>query len=170
MQYEELIAAGVIVDDEDKHLLESGEWCVWSDRGTKRGRARDKLYVSRVVRSGGKVRQEYLHRVLLSARHGQMVDHENGDTLDNRRGNIRLATATQNGRNKVVQRNNSSGFKGVSRVGERWHAYVCVGRKQTHLGIFDTREAAAVAYNVAAARLFGEFARLNDVFSGEAAA
>lgn len=91
------------------------------------------------------------------------VDHINGNGLDNRRANLRPATHAQNQRNKGLQSNNTSGFKGVcwDAPRGRWHAKICLNGRTIFLGRFDEAEEAARAYDAAAVRYFGEFARLN---------
>lgn len=93
------------------------------------------------------------------------VDHKNMDSLDNRRENLRVATQIENKRNGSLQRNSSSGFKGVHwhKRDKKWMASIRINRKLKHLGQFCSPEEAAKAYNVAAIDAFGEFARLNNV-------
>jgi hypothetical protein len=107
-----------------------------------------------------------LHRVVLERMLGrslqpdEAVDHINGDKLDNRRENLRLATWQQNSQNKPIQANNTSGYRGVRHVPGRkahWRAVITVKGKSVHLGYFDTAEAAAAAYEQAATELFGEW-------------
>ncbi|MBX9583676.1 MAG: HNH endonuclease [Gemmataceae bacterium] len=107
----------------------------------------------------------YLHRLLLDAPKGSLVDHINDDPLDNRRSNLRVCTASENVANGRKARGKSSRFKGVSfhKRHKRWRAYITVHQQEQHLGWFGDEEAAALAYNRAAVRLFGEFARLNRV-------
>jgi len=90
-----------------------------------------------------------------------MIDHRDGDSTNNRWGNLRRATASQNGANSRRPRRNTSGYKGVSqsRRSGRWEAYIQKNRRRVHLGTFDTPEAAHDAYVAAARKLFGEFAR-----------
>ena len=100
-------------------------------------------------------------------------DHKNGNTLDNRRRNLRRASHRQNCRNRKTPSTNKSGYKGVSRVPgkahwtPRWTAQISWrirGKHRVHyLGRFGTPEAAARAYNVAARKYFGRFARLNKI-------
>jgi hypothetical protein len=101
-----------------------------------------------------------MHRVLMDAQPGQVVDHINGNTLDNRRSNLRLATVQENACNKKVRADNKTGFKGVIRKGRGYQAMIMVNKKQTHLGSYDTAEKAYEAYCSAAKKLHGEFARL----------
>lgn len=101
-----------------------------------------------------------MHRLIMDPGPGLVVDHINGDGLDNRRVNLRLATRSQNQMNRRSHIG-SRRIKGVSCTGARWRAQIMV-RGETHkLGIFDSEEEAGRAYDVAARALHGEFARLN---------
>lgn len=99
---------------------------------------------------------------------GCVVDHINGDRLDNRRDNLRECTQAgnlQNARARVMHGSLpvQSPFKGVSGAkGGKWRAYIsAAGQRYIHLGTFDAPEEAARAYDAAAIEHFGEFARLN---------
>lgn len=93
---------------------------------------------------------------------GVSIDHIDGDRLNNRRSNLRVCSQAENSRNRGRGTNNTSGFKGVSRTESgRWRARIVIDRKEFSLGRFDTKEAAAKAYDLAASRLHGKFARLN---------
>lgn len=86
-----------------------------------------------------------------------VVDHINGDPLDNRRSNLRLVTHQQNIRNRGgPQANSSTGLLGVSRKRSKWRAYINVDGKQINLGVFDTPEAASEARKEAEITYFGE--------------
>jgi hypothetical protein len=89
------------------------------------------------------------------------IDHRDGDGLNNRWANLRVATSAQNKRNSRRQCNNTSGFKGVSvnKCGDRFRAQIGVRGRNKHIGYFDTAEAAHAAYVAAAEKHFGEFAR-----------
>lgn len=93
-----------------------------------------------------------------------LVDHRNGNGLDNRRSNLRLATQAQNMSNRGRPTNNTSGYKGVSagRLGG-WRAYITSRGKRLDIGTFASKEEAAEAYNAKALELHGEFARLNEI-------
>lgn len=144
-----------LVDTDDaEHLC---RW-KWSATVTTRGR----VYACRKgVREDGKVGLVFMHRQLTGAPKGMDVDHVNNLGLDNRRANIRVVTRTQNNlnRQKVV---GASKYKGVSRTrGGRWRAEIRPRGVKMHLGHFPTEEAAARAYNEAAARLYGPIVYLN---------
>lgn len=89
------------------------------------------------------------------------IDHINGDGTDNRIENLRLATPAQNSWNRGLNKNNTSGIKGVRfyKATGRWHATIWVKWDSIHLGYFATQEEAAAAYARAAEQLHGEFAR-----------
>ncbi len=93
---------------------------------------------------------------------GEVVDHINGDKLDNRRANLRNCLRVQNTWNQGISRNNTSGYKGVQRSGRRWVARIGIGNTRVHLGVFDSARDAATAYNQAAFKAWGRFARLNE--------
>lgn len=92
-------------------------------------------------------------------------DHINGVRNDNRRCNLRPATMSQNRINYSGMRTNTSGYKGVNRckAEKKWRARIMTNGKRLSLGSFDDPKDAAKAYNKAALKLHGEFARLNKV-------
>ena len=104
-----------------------------------------------------------MHRQLLP--HIRRIDHVNGDGLDNRRANLRPATAGQNQANRSRNTNGTSRFKGVAwfQKSQKWMAKITHNYKQIYLGCYHTEKEAAIAYNVAALELFGEYARLNNI-------
>ncbi len=124
-------------------------------------------YLGRSVYIGnGKHKTVYLHREIMGAQDDQVVDHINGNKLDNRQSNLRLCTRLQNSYNRKPTE--KTGTKGVhyekSRVGsKKWKAYISSTGMKKSLGYYKTRIEAIDAYNEAALRLHGEFARLNDV-------
>lgn len=106
-----------------------------------------------------------LHRLITGAADGLHVDHKNGNALDNRRSNLRVCLPRLNAGNSKSSRG-ASAYKGVSPNASTinpWRAQICVQRKSIHLGSFATGEEAALAYNAAALKHFGEFALLNSV-------
>jgi len=105
-----------------------------------------------------------LHRLILRLRDPQtLADHVNGNGLDNRRDNLRACTHSENTRNCSRNSWNKSGFKGVSwcKSSGKYRAYIQPGKHFKCLGRFPTAEEAARAYDAAALKQFGGFARLN---------
>lgn len=138
------------IDDEDEWVLAGRKW-VASFSGRK-------WYV---VRGKGKTR-EYLHRLIVGAGKGVVVDHIDGDTMNNTRSNLRICSKQQNSWNSK-KRESFSGFKGVAQHKDRWTARLTINGKNLYLGLFDNKQDAAISYNEAAKRHFGAFARLNNV-------
>jgi hypothetical protein len=97
----------------------------------------------------------------MNAPRGRYVDHIDNNKLNNTRSNLRLCTGSQNQANRRLHRNSSTGFKGVTRRGNRWHARIEVHGKSIHLGYHDDAFQASLIYDHAARRYFGDFARLN---------
>ena len=106
-----------------------------------------------------------MHREILRPRENFVCDHINGDGLDNRRINLRICSFSGNVRNSRVRKDNSSGVKGVyfQKRYRNWKAYIYVNEKYIHLGCFKNVQGAALAYNRAAQKYCGKFARLNEV-------
>lgn len=110
-----------------------------------------------------------LHKILYFLHHPHddyslICDHINGDPLDNRMWNLRLASKKQNGANSKIPKTNRTGFKGVhfpSRRGGKYTAHI--GEPSAYLGSFSTALDAARAYNKAARKKYGRFARLNSL-------
>ena len=139
-----------IVDDEDFEYISQWKWCYTINQKSRSGYA---------IRRPGIL----MHRVINKTPPGMQTDHINGNGLDNRKENLRSCTRTQNKANVKMNRNNKSGYKGVSREKKRktWRAHIRIGGKGRALGRFDILEEAARAYDRAAREKFGEFARLN---------
>jgi hypothetical protein len=141
-----------VVDDEDYPQLSRYNWFVTKNR------ANGNWYAGRnSSRLLGKRRTILMHTQILS---GIGADHINGDGLDNRRSNLRLATATQNGANRKLSSNNTSGVSGVwwdMRL-KKWRAQIKVNRRMIPLGQFIEKQAAILARQNAVKIHFGEFA------------
>ena len=110
-----------------------------------------------------KRRTVYMHRVIMGAAEGTEVDHADCKGTNNRRSNLRIATRLENCYNRRAQKNNASGFKGVSwsESGGVWMAFISANLKQLYLGSFDTPESAHAAYVEASNMLHGNFGRAN---------
>lgn len=142
-----------IVSSEDFEFLSQWNWSV--------GGKGPYLYA---MRNGSRPRRKLIamHRVVMQRTNGDaplqdaLVDHISGDTLDNRRSNLRICTKMQNQWNQKRNSANTSGFKGVTKVGKKWRARL--GNK--NLGYFDTAEEAHAIWAESAQNTYGEFARM----------
>lgn len=114
----------------------------------------------------------FMHRLIMKAEPGQLVDHIDGNRLNNSKSNLRLCSLSENSHNRArrdqlrTKKNGAvvpytSRYKGVSGREGAWSAKISANHKAYHLGTFRTEEDAARAYDDAARRLHGEFARLN---------
>lgn len=142
-----------LVDSEDLEKLSKYKW-----HYNLRGYA--------VTNPGTRKEKELIlmHRLINNTPVGMQTDHINGNKLDNRKENLRTATSMQNIWNKPKQSNNTSGYKGVSKVKSsgKWEMQIRAG-KQRISRRFKTKEEAALAYNKYALELHGEFACLNKI-------
>mgnify|MGYP005811340867 CR=1 FL=1 len=103
-----------------------------------------------------------IQRMIMNTPKGMSTDHINGDTLDNRKSNLRICTSAENNRNRGKSSNNKSGYVGVSQAPSgKFIATISHRRKKYHIGTFDTKKKAAMARDKKAKELFGEFAYLN---------
>lgn len=143
-----------IVDDEDYEMLSKYKWHV-DNNG----------YAKNNYRVGKKTYSRRMHRLVMNAQKGELIDHENQNKLDNRKTNLRRATQSQNRTNAKMREDNTSGFRGVDWIESRkkFQARVTHERKQHFLGFFDTAKEAALAYNRAALEFHGEFAFQNKI-------
>lgn len=143
-----------IVDDEDFELLNRLKW--YCSHGG---------YAVRDVCLKGVESRVYMHRILTNAPKDLVVDHINGNGLDNRKENLRLATREQNTRNnQTTFKRNTSGFRGVDwqEYAKSWRVCISVKSKSIHIGMFKDRVKAARAYDAAAIKYHGEFATTNE--------
>lgn len=149
----------VLVDDGDFEAMSQYRW---------QRAARGRTFYARCRRMVNGVTEAHYMHVLITGY--PMVDHINGNGLDNRRSNLRSTGPLGNNRNSrkpatYKGRQPTSVFKGVSLnrngVSRPWRAVIKVNYKQIYLGSFDTEELAAAAYDTAAAEHFGEYAQLN---------
>ena len=145
-----------IIDAADVPLVEGVNWTTMAVTGNS-------VYAQRYYGDNqtGKRITLLMHRVIMGAPTGMMIDHIDGDGTNNRRSNMRIATHAENMRNRRMSTNNTSGFKGVhwEKKSQKWRAQIRINSVRRYLGLFDTPEAAHAAYVAASEKLHGEFAR-----------
>jgi hypothetical protein len=114
------------------------------------------------VESGNVIRV-HMHRFIMGEPAGKLVDHHNSNKLDNRRGNLRIASYSENNSNRQKKQGTSSQYIGVhlNKKTGRWIAQIRIDGKSTHLGSFASEADAARAYDRAAKKYHKEFAKLN---------
>ena len=149
-----------IVDDDMYDYLNQWKWYA--------SKSKNSFYVHRVLkRINGKQIKTSMHRFIMKPEKGFVIDHLDGNGLNNQKNNLRICTFGQNGMNRGSQSNNKCGFKGVhffkNTTNKNWIAKICYNRKIIHLGTFIDPIEAARAYNDAALKYHGEFAKLNKI-------
>ena len=149
-----------IVDDEDFDFLSKFKWC------SSHGYAVTPIYIEgsyhKTLCPKGKYKQIRMHRLLLSVDDTKEVDHRNMDRLDNRKENLRVASRAENMRNKGMQVNNTSGFKGVGwdKQRKKWRVQI----KADDIRVvkrFDSLVEAQDFYKDSATIYHKDFARIN---------
>lgn len=140
-----------LVDDEDFDFLNQWKWSFRSNYAS-RADYTDKNNIKWTV---------LMSRVLMDNPEGMHVDHINGNTLDNRKRNLRVCTT---GQNQCNSRAKSGKFKGVSfdKTKNKWIARIQADKKPKRIGAFDTEIEAAQAYDLAAKEIHKEYARTNN--------
>lgn len=150
-----------IVDDKDFELVSLHRWFIHGNPHS------DRLFHAKAMINGQLVSMQ---RFILGHLPGFIGDHINHDGLDNRRSNLRVTTQWHNSINRRMNRNNTSGFRGVSSNGSgRWAASITHLGKAHFLGSFPTPEEAARAFDMKALELRGAMAILNFPREGRAA-
>jgi len=157
MSKEILLSQGqtALVDDDDYEWIAQWSWSAVKSHGI--------WYARRGGRVGEKTSQVKMHRQIMDAKPGEVVDHIDFDGLNNCRANLRICTNQQNRFNQRPHSDNKSNFKGIffAKPNNKWRARLCINRNYIEIGLFETAEAAARAYDEAAKKYFGEFAYLN---------
>lgn len=147
-----------IVDDDDYEWLSEWSWYAHFNRP-------ESVYAARGNSPGQKPNLVKMHRAIMGIDDPKVqVDHINGNKLDNRRSNLRLASNAQNHWNLTgLRADNTSGFKGITwdKERDRWMAQIRANRQQIFLGYFDDPAEAARTYDIAARFHFGDFACTN---------
>jgi hypothetical protein len=141
-----------LVNDEDFEKVNQHNWCATPKRYT--------WVACRSVWYDGRNHMVYMHRVITGAVHGELVDHINGNGLDNQRHNLRICTKAQNNQNRRrAQSTNTSGYRGVfyEKNIRKWRAQISMDNKNIHLGVFTSKANAARVYKRASRALYGEF-------------
>lgn len=145
-----------LVDDDDYEHVSQFKWCAKTQGHT--------VYAHRSVkRADGTWTTQKLHRFLLDPPDGVGIDHIDRNGLNNRRENLRLATANGNQQNRRKQVNNTSGYIGVywHKAAGKWCAQISVNGRTKSFGFYPSAIEAAKARDKAALELYGEFASLN---------
>lgn len=135
---------GFKIDPIDQCLLDQYRWLVSTNGYVVANRNKKKLY---------------LHRVIMEAPEGMEVDHINLDKLDNRRNNLRIVTGSQNKMNRLVQKNNRNGLKGITFEAGKWRVRIQANGNRYNIGSYSTQKEATKQYHLAADILHGEFKR-----------
>lgn len=156
-----------IIDAADVPLVEDLKWSAQVIR-RKDGTIRAVYAIATVVT--GKLRSHVrMHRRIAATPDGLETDHEDRDGLNNRRSNLRAATPSQNQYNRRINRNNTSGFKGVRwrKDTKKWRAEIKHQGKMLNLGHFSNQQDAVAAYLAASAQFGGAFASEAASLKGE---
>ena len=147
-----------LVDDEDYEYLNQWKWCAAFIKGG--------WYASRKETVGFKQEKNiFMHIIIMKTKEGEMVDHKDHNGLNCQKNNMRVCNSMQNSWNRKNKQNSYSKFKGVGWYSKtnKWVCRITVHKKTIHLGYFCSEIKAALVYDKAAQKHFGEFAYLNVV-------
>lgn len=147
-----------LIDREDVGTIRECNWAAQWNVCTKSFYA---IKIETILGSRNR-RHTGMHRALLSPSAGRCVDHISGNTLDNRRANLREATFSENSHNRGKPANNTSGFKGVSldKTSSRCRAIIRIDGLRISLGSYGRPEEAAEAYKAASQKYYGKLTNI----------
>lgn len=143
-----------LIDSEDLEKVSNHSWCI--HKNGKQG----KVYAAARINKS----LFLLHRFILGINNKKIqIDHINGDTLDNRKLNLRICFQKENLRNSNKHLDSKNKYKGVfyNKRNKNWRSVICKDYKRYEIGSFKTQKEAAKAYDKKAIELFGKFAKLN---------
>lgn len=148
-----------IVDNDDYEWLSKYNWCA------KEHKNEGRFYAVRGEGPRKTMKIIRMHRVILNAPKGSEVDHINGNTLDNRKSNLRIVSRNENAKNMKKHKDGLAKYKGVSKLSNGktnpWRARIWTDNKELSLGAYKTQEEAALVYDLAAILYFGAYAHTN---------
>ena len=144
-----------LIDDDDWELVSAYKWFAHWAPNVKSFYAKTNIHKP----DGGQTGL-LMHRLIMNAQKGEIVDHIRRDTLDNRKTELRFCTYGQNRQNARANSNTASGLKGVTRNGKRWTALIQSGGRKIYLGTYTTPEEAHTAYCTASNEFHGDFGRI----------
>lgn len=124
----------ILFDAQDFHFVNQYTWCISKDK--------QKNYEwvgTNIKQVSGKYLYKSAHRLLMNEPEGMLVDHYDGNTLNNRKSNLRIATSHMNNQNRL-------GAKGYYEIKNKWKAQIKVDKKKIYLGTYNTEAEARTAY------------------------
>ena len=141
----------VLIDEDDFPVISRLTWHIDSGYAT-----------TTFITNNKKTYKIFMHRLILQSKRGYVVDHKNGNRLDNRKENLQYATHSQNSQNQKRKINKKSGFLGVEKVSQNsFRARLSLQGKKLNIGWFKSAKKAALAYDKAALVIFGRHALTN---------
>ena len=148
------------VDDEDFYVLRTMKW--WAVNNKCRKYNRKDFWYAMGWSNGKRIK---MHNFILNTPKGYLVDHKDGDGLNNCKNNLRVTTLQKNAMNQRLSKANTSGFKGVYFLKnyKKYRANIRFNKKLIYLGDYVKIEDAVGAYDNAAVKYFGEFAKTNQM-------